>query len=116
MDKWKDFFSNMGEDNRDLMRGNDEAGVRVTSLGRASFFESSEACLNRLRKSREQHDTDRITYRCFLPDLTGFATVCHVRSTPSSEPVRASAGEGFSKRTFDPHKRISGCRAPLAPI
>jgi hypothetical protein len=55
-----------------------------------------------MRKSREQHDTDRITYRCFLPDLTGFATVCHVRSTPSSEPARVNADEGFSERTFDP--------------
>ncbi len=58
--------------------------------------------LTDLRKSRAQHDTDRITYRCFLPDLTGFATVCHVRSTPSSEPVRVSTDERFSERTFDP--------------
>jgi hypothetical protein len=66
------------------------------------FSNPQELVLTDLRKSREQHDTDRIAYRCFLPDLTGFATVCHVRSTPSSEPVRVSADEGFSKRTFDP--------------
>jgi hypothetical protein len=66
------------------------------------FSNPQESVLTGLRKSREQHDTDRITYRCFLPDLTGFATVCHVRSTRPSEPVRVSTDEGFSERTFDP--------------
>ncbi len=27
-------------------------------------------------------DTDRLVYRCFLPDLTGFTSVCCVGSNP----------------------------------
>jgi len=29
---------------------------------------------------RDRYDTNRIIYRCFLPDLTGFITVCCVPS------------------------------------
>jgi hypothetical protein len=31
---------------------------------------------------RDRYDTNRIIYRCFLPDLTGFITVCCVPSNP----------------------------------
>jgi hypothetical protein len=31
------------------------------------FSNPQESVLTGLRKSREHHDTDRITYRCFLP-------------------------------------------------
>ena len=38
-------------------------------------------------KARVNHDTDRNTYRCFLPDLTGFVSVCcMVSSYPSVAP------------------------------
>jgi len=54
---------------------------------------------------RSIHDTDRITYRCFLPDLTRFMTVCCVASNqnglraPSVRPLGGNSA---------PHKRISG--------
>ncbi len=31
-----------------------------------------------------RRDTDRLIYRCFLPDLTGFTSVCCVGSNPPS--------------------------------
>jgi len=33
-------------------------------------------------KIRGSYDTNRIIYRCFLPDLTGFIIVCCVTSNP----------------------------------
>ncbi len=49
------------------------------------------------------HDTDCITYRCFLPDLTRFVTVCC-----------AAAGPGNPRSTGSPpggvQPRISGFR------
>ena len=41
------------------------------------------------------HDTDRVTYRCFLPDLTRFMTVCCVASDRNDlriYSVRSSGG------------------------
>jgi len=41
------------------------------------------------------HDTDRIAYRCFLPDLTRFVTVCCVASDqngPSCPTLRSWGG------------------------
>ena len=37
---------------------------------------TAEEVITRDLKIRQIHDTDRIVYRCFLPDLTGFTTVC----------------------------------------
>ena len=58
------------------------------------------------------HDTNRITYRCFLPDLTRFATVCCVESdqnVPSYPSLRSWGGNSA------PHKADFGKRAPLTP-
>jgi hypothetical protein len=57
-------------------------------------------------------DTNRITYRCFLPDLTRFATVCCAVSDqngPSYPSLGPSGGNSA------PHKADFGKRAPLAP-
>jgi len=43
---------------------------------RRTFF----GFLGPLYRLRSIHDTNRITYRCFLPDLTRFVTVCCVAS------------------------------------
>jgi len=57
-------------------------------------------------------DTDRIIYRCFLPDLTRFMTVCcgvagqNNRHVFSSKPLSGNSA---------PHKADFGIRAPLAP-
>ena len=58
------------------------------------------------------HDTDCITYRCFLPDLTRFATVCCVVSDQNgsgSPRIRPLGGSSA------PHKADFGKRAPLTP-
>ena len=57
-------------------------------------------------------DTNRITYRCFLPDLTRFMTVCCAvsdRNGPNYPNLRPSGGNSA------PHKADFGKRAPLAP-
>ena len=46
-------------------------------------------------KISNRHDTDRLVYRCFLPDLTGFTSVCCVGpirrpGQPASEALRPS--------------------------
>ena len=61
-------------------RGNglhDKGLVFESNLGRAPFVEPTgiETPAGE-RQIRVNHDTDRNTYRCFLPDLTGFASVC----------------------------------------
>ena len=38
------------------------------------------ANLKTLYRPGSIHDTDCVTYRCFLPDLTRFMTVCYVAS------------------------------------
>ena len=68
---------------------------------RRTFF-GNLVPLYRLRSIR---DTDRITYRCFLPDLTRFVTVCCVVSNqngPRVPNIRSLGGNSA------PHKRISG--------
>jgi len=56
--------------------------------------------------SKTVHDTGCITYRCFLPDLTGFVTACCV--VPDQ-------GQLLGRGAMDPQKgiqpRISGFRA-----
>jgi hypothetical protein len=57
-------------------------------------------------------DTNRITYRCFLPDLTRFMTVCCAVSGldgPNYPNLGPSGGNSA------PHKADFGKRAPLAP-
>ncbi len=54
---------------------------------------------------RSIHDTDRITYRCFLPDLTRFMTVCCVVSNQNGLRVPFVRPLGGNSA---PHKRISG--------
>ena len=54
---------------------------------------------------RSIHDTDRITYRCFLPDLTRFMTVCCVASNQNGLRVPFVRPLGGNSA---PHKRISG--------
>ncbi len=47
------------------------------TLGRAPFVESPGANPASLpHPVRIDLDTDRNAYRCFLPDLTGFTSVC----------------------------------------
>ena len=53
-----------------------------------------------LRISR-RHDTDCLTYRCFLPDLTGFASACCVGSNPPVRPPFPTALRP-SARGFNP--------------
>ncbi len=52
------------------------------------------------------HDTGWMTYRCFLPDLTGFVTTCC---------MAADQGQPLGHGAMDPQKgiqpRISGFRA-----
>ena len=63
-------------------------------------------------RSGSIHDTDRITYRCFLPDLTRFMTVCCVASDQnglSIPNIRTLGGDSA------PHEADFGKRAPLAP-
>jgi hypothetical protein len=48
---------------------------------------------------RDKYDTNRIIYRCFLPDLTGFITVCCV---PSNTDLKT---RGLSFR-YHPQKEI----------
>ena len=69
-------------------------------------------CIGSLCRSVSVHDTDRITYRCFLPDLTRFATVCCVVSDQNgpNSPVSRSLGGNSA-----PHQADFGKRAPLAP-
>jgi hypothetical protein len=57
-------------------------------------------------------DTNRITYRCFLPDLTRFATVC---CAVSDQNGPSYPGIGPSGGNSAPHKADFGKRAPLAP-
>ena len=66
-------------------------------------------------RNRDIHDTDCFTYRCFLPDLTGFANVCHMESTSSHAAIRVRPLLDSHRGLSTPHKRISGYRAPLAP-
>jgi len=40
-----------------------------------------------LYRLRSNQDTDRITYRCFLPDLTRFMTACCVASNQNGPRV-----------------------------
>ena len=56
-------------------------------------------------------DTDCITYRCFLPDLTRFATVCYAAADQQGWNTLAQPSRGNSV----PHKADFGKRAPLAP-
>ena len=58
-----------------------------------------------LYRLRSIHDTDRITYRCFLPDLTRFMTVCCVVSNQNGPRVPCIRSLGGSSA---PHERISG--------
>ncbi len=54
-----------------------------------------------------RHDTNRLVYRCFLPDLTGFTSVCCVGSNPP--PWSAPAGCAATlKKGLQP--RVSGFR------
>jgi len=74
---------------------------------RIFFRESGPLC-----RPGSIHDTDRISYRCFLPDLTRFVTACCVVSdqngsgSPSIRPLGGSSA---------PHKADFGKRAPLTP-
>jgi hypothetical protein len=78
-------------------------GASEKGLGRASPFEFlSQQVFTSREKGGERHDTDCFTYRCFLPDLTGFINVCHVGSTSSPGGLGIHAGEEFSSRTFNP--------------
>ena len=58
-----------------------------------------------LYRLRSNQDTDRITYRCFLPDLTRFMTVCCVASNQNGPRVPSIRSLGGNSA---PHKRISG--------
>ncbi len=42
------------------------------------------------------HDTGSLAYRCFLPDLTGFTSACHVSSIPSPPPTGGPPGPALS--------------------
>ena len=70
------------------------------------------ANLKSLYRPGSIHDTDRIIYRCFLPDLTRFVTVCCVVSDQnglSIPNIRVLDGNSA------PHQADFGKRAPLAP-
>jgi len=58
-----------------------------------------------LYRLRSNQDTDRITYRCFLPDLTRFMTACCVASNQNGPRVPSIRSLGGNSA---PHKRISG--------
>ncbi len=64
-------------------------------------------------RPKPAHDTDWITYRCFLPDLTGFVTACCVVPDLGQllEHGSARPQKGIQPRI----ERISGNRTPLAP-
>ena len=64
-------------------------------------------------RPKPAHDTDCITYRCFLPDLTGFVTACCV--VPDLGQPLAHGSGGPQKGIRPRIKRISGNRTPLAP-
>ena len=59
-------------------------------------------------KDRYHHDTGCFTYRCFLPDLTGFISVCHVRSTSSPKAIKGQSPIKILMKDFQ--SRISGSR------
>ena len=44
------------------------------------------------------HDTNNITYRCFLPDLTRFVSVCYVAAGPKDR----KASRQTLQREFSP--------------
>lgn len=50
------------------------------------------------------HGTDRLTYRCFLPDLTRFMRVCHMEAGRDVPWIRAKC----PKEGIQP--RVSGFR------
>jgi len=89
---------------------------KINDLGRASLIEPITGCPHQLGdRSRCLHDTGCLTYRCFLPDLTGFISACHARSTSSSKVIKKQTASDSHEGLSTPHKRISGYRAPLAP-
>ena len=104
----------------------DSGSDHSTGLGRQDISSgSSRAWLRTLHRTlsnapqdvmirpKPAHDTDCITYRCFLPDLTGFVTACCV--VPDlGQPL--AHGIGGPQKGIRPRiKRISGNRTPLAP-
>jgi len=58
-----------------MLDSGSEIGIR-TKNGCAPTIESFLEDLNPPYRPGSILDTDCITYRCFLPDLTRFATVC----------------------------------------
>ena len=58
-------------------------------------------------KIRFSCDTNRIIYRCFLPDLTGFITVCCVTSNPDLRRVTIMT---ISSPQEEIQPRVSGFR------
>jgi hypothetical protein len=49
-------------------------------------------------RSRSIHDTEPITYRCFLPDLTRFVSVC----CAASDQTKPEDSKNTLKREFSP--------------
>ena len=68
--------------------------------------------LKALHRPGSIHDTDRITYRCFLPDLTRFVTVCCVASDQNGLRIPSIRTLGGNSA---PHEADFGQRAPLTP-
>ena len=58
-------------------------------------------------RDRGNHDTGSLTYRCFLPDLTGFVSACYVRSIPPPAAAGDKSPQGLLK---DVQPRMSGFR------
>src|SRR5437588_7827578 len=54
-------------------------------------------------------------YRCFLPDLTGFAGHCCTGPDRQRRDMRTGAGTTDLGREFSPAEADCGYRAPLAP-
>src|SRR3990172_8118335 len=55
------------------------------------------------------------TYRCFLPDLTGFVELCRAGPGLQRRPPVPVPGFPGLEREFDPAVADCGFRAPLAP-
>ncbi len=96
----------------------------ISSFGREVSWKVYRAWLRTLNRTlsdvpqavmigpKPTHDTDWITYRCFLPDLTGFVTTCCVVPDLGQllEHESVSPQKGIQPRI----ERISGYRTPLA--
>src|SRR5947208_15918818 len=79
---------------------------RSRHLGRLARVGSDQACL--------RHSATT-AYRCFLPDLTGFAGHCCTGPDRQRRDARTGIGTTDLGREFSPAEADCGYRAPLAP-